>query len=270
MELGEVTGTQIDALATAVEGAQSILFVTGAGLSADSGLPTYRGVGGLYERGMTDEGIPIEVALSGGMLQAEPAVCWKYIAEIERACRGAQPNAAHHVIAELETQCPRVWVLTQNVDGFHRAAGSSQLIEIHGDIATLVCTACRWSTRVADYAHLQGELGTPQEPRAPRCPDCQSVIRPAVVLFGEMLPSRGTGLLESELARGFDVVVSVGTTSGFGYIAAPVVDAKRRGATTVEINPGDTEVSELVDLKIRARAKPTFERLRARLRGRAR
>lgn len=267
MERGEVTEAQLEALATAVDGAGSILFVTGAGVSADSGLPTYRGVGGLYERADTDEGIPIEVALSGGMLEVEPAVCWKYIAQIERACRGARPNAAHHVITELEQRVDRVWVLTQNVDGLHRAAGSAKLIEIHGDISTLVCTGCSWSARVTDYAHLQAELGDAASPRAPTCPECSAVIRPAVVLFGEMLPEACTSVLTTELHRGFDLVVSVGTTSGFGYIAAPVIDAKRRGATTIEINPGDTEVSRVVDLKIRGRAAPTFEWLRSRLNG---
>lgn len=221
--------------------ARRILFVTGAGISAESGLPTYRGIGGLYNQGPTAEGLPIEVALSGQMMRLNPALTWKYIAEIERACRGARPNRAHRVVAEMEEHFDDVWVLTQNVDGFHQQAGSRQVIAIHGDINTLDCTACRYGSEVADFS----QLAIP-----PRCPDCTSVLRPRVVLFGEMLPSDRVGRLRAQLAQGFDVVFSVGTTSVFPYIAQPIVEAKMRGVPTVEINPGTTEVSDLVDVKM--------------------
>lgn len=232
--------------------AQRVLFITGAGLSADSGLPTYRGVGGLYEQKDTDDGMPIELLLSGEMLRARPDLCWKYIAQIELACRGARPNEAHHVIARLQSRLSCVWVLTQNVDGFHRAAGSTRLIEIHGDIHTLRCTACRYSTDVEDYAGVS---------IPPRCPECGAVVRPAVVLFGEQLPDDAVSTLRRELRRGFDLVVSVGTSSAFPYIVEPVVLARARGAATVEVNPSHTEVSKVVDLHIRARAEPTFDAL---------
>ncbi|MHB8899035.1 MAG: Sir2 family NAD-dependent protein deacetylase, partial [Thermoguttaceae bacterium] len=93
-----------------------ILFITGAGVSADSGLPTYRGVGGLYNRGETDDGVTIEEALSGPMLEVRPDLTWKYLWQIGEACRGALPNAAHRIMAELESEKAEVWVLTQNVD----------------------------------------------------------------------------------------------------------------------------------------------------------
>ena len=255
----------VSELAALVRGADSVLFVTGAGLSADSGLPTYRGVGGLYDRATVDEGVPIEVALSGPMMQARPELCWKYISQIEQACRGAQPNAAHEVIAKLCQRVRRGWVLTQNVDGFHGAAGAEDVIEIHGNVHELHCTACAWETRVDDYAELQPQLGTPDEPRAPSCPECGALVRPRVVLFGEMLPAPAVAQLSAQVQQGFDLVVSVGTTSAFAYIAEPVVIARRRGAATVEINPGESEVSQLVDLRIRERARPTFEALWAAL-----
>ena len=114
-------------IAEQLRGSQSILFITGAGMSADSGLPTYRGIGGLYTSGTTEEGIAIEEALSGPMLDERPALTWKYIRQIEEACRGAQFNRGHEIIALMESHFERVVILTQNVDGFHHAAGSSRL-----------------------------------------------------------------------------------------------------------------------------------------------
>ncbi|MCG8610351.1 MAG: NAD-dependent protein deacylase, partial [Pseudomonadales bacterium] len=103
---------------------QRILFITGAGISAESGLPTYRGVGGLYDRNLTDEGYTIEEALSAQMMASRPDITWKYLWQIGSACRQAKPNRAHEVIAALEKRKPESWVLTQNVDGYHRTAGS--------------------------------------------------------------------------------------------------------------------------------------------------
>lgn len=255
----------VDAFAREVRRAKSVLFITGAGVSADSGLPTYRGVGGLYERKHTDEGIPIEVVLSGPMMERHPGLTWKYIYQIESACRGARPNPAHHVIAALEDRIDRLWVLTQNVDGLHRKAGSRRVIEIHGSLSVLRCTACAWKKDVEDLAHVEAELGTPEQPLAPACPECGMVVRPDVVLFEEMLPPQAIATVTRELQTGFDLIVSVGTSSAFPYIAAPVVSAQRAGAVTIEVNPARTEVSSLVDLKIPAGAAATFEGLWDRL-----
>lgn len=256
----------VEQLAETLTAARSVLFITGAGVSADSGLPTYRGVGGLYESETTDEGVPIEAALSGQMLSVRPEVCWKYMLQIERACRGAEPNRAHDVISALQARSERGWLLTQNVDGLHRRAGSDPMIEIHGNLQKLHCLACSWTSRVADFRTLEAELGTPGAPTVPRCPECGSIIRPQVVLFGEMLPPGAVAALERELLAGFDAVVSVGTTSAFPYIAAPVMLAKQAGKVTVEINPGTTDVSSVVDLRIQATAAATFHALAEALR----
>ena len=112
----------VASIVRALQRSQSILFVTGAGISADSGLPTYRGIGGLYDIELTEEGYPIEEVLSGPMFQANPELTWKYLGQIANAARGATYNRAHEVIAEIEQHFPRVWTLTQNVDGFHRSA----------------------------------------------------------------------------------------------------------------------------------------------------
>lgn len=246
----------VEAAARILAGARSVLFVTGAGISADSGLPTYRGVGGLYEEEATEEGLPIEVLLSGPTFARRPATTWKYLGAIERACRGARPNRAHEVIAALERERPRVVVLTQNVDGLHRAAGSREVIEIHGDVHELRCTRCRWEAHVPSYEGLD---------LPPLCPACGGLVRPAVVLFGEMLPLDAVARLEEELRRGFDAVFSVGTTSVFPYIAAPVRMARAWGAGSVEVNPCETEVSGAVDVRLRCGAAAAMEAVFAAL-----
>jgi NAD-dependent deacetylase len=235
----------VERVAAGLRGANRVLFITGAGISADSGLPTYRGVGGIYGDAPTEDGMTIEEALGGHMLRTQPAVCWKYIRQIEEACRGAQPSAGHRAIAGFEQHVDEVWVLTQNVDGLHRAVGSSLVIDIHGDIHDLQCTQCDYGVEVLDYAAL--------EP-VPSCPECGALLRPGVVLFGEMLPYAKLQSLQQELMRGFDVVFSVGTSAVFPYIAEPIVVARREGKLTVEIDPGRTQVSGIVEVKFQTRA----------------
>ncbi len=221
--------------------ARSILFVTGAGMSADSGLPTYRGVGGLYDGGATEEGFAIEEMLSGEMFRKRPEWTWKYLRQIEQACRGARFNRGHAVIAEMEQHFPRVWTLTQNVDGFHRDAGSRNVIAIHGELHQVRCTECPWRETVGDYLHLPG---------LPRCGSCSAVLRPDVVLFGEALPEGGLRELKHQMREGFDLVFSVGTTSAFPYVSFPVEVARQRDKPTVEINLGTTRVSGMVRYRL--------------------
>lgn len=232
--------------------ANRVLFITGAGISADSGLPTYRGIGGLYEDKLTTHDIPIEEALSGDMLRKDPALTWHYLKQIEEACRGAKHNEAHRIIADLEAHKTGVWVLTQNIDGFHRDAGSNNLIEIHGRIHDLYCMHCDYQTEVADYTQLDD---------CPKCPVCGSTVRPDVVLFGEMLPESGINRIHSEFEHGFDIIFSVGTSSAFPYISGPVVHGKQRGIPTVEINPGQTPISRYVDFKIPMTAKEALTKI---------
>ena len=240
--------------AAALRHARRILNITGAGLSADSGLPTYRGVGGLYNA-KTADGLPIEMALSGPMLRRDPALCWKYIAELGRACLGAQPNAAHYAIAQLQRLKPECWVLTQNVDGYHRAAGSppERLIEIHGQLAPLFCQSCG-----AVDPELSEHL---QRPLPPLCKHCHGVLRPPVVLFEEMLPERALETLYEEMAKGFDAVLSIGTTASFPYIHEPVLRTRVSGGFTAEINPTPTDHSAGMDVFLGCRALEVMEEL---------
>ena len=247
--------TLVTRVATELQRARRLLFITGAGISADSGLPTYRGIGGLYNDKTTEDQFPIETALSGAMLDANPAITWKYLHQIEHSCRGAHFNDAHAIIAEWQERF-EVCVLTQNIDGFHRDAGSRNLIEIHGDIHDLLCTRCDYATTVPDYSELR---------LPPLCPRCSAPIRPRVVLFGEVLPVHAIQHLYAELDRGFDLVFSIGTTSIFPYIAGPVVQASQMGIPTIEINPSDTHVSRFVDYKLTAGAAASLRALRRAL-----
>ena len=238
---------QIERVARAIEQAERILIITGAGLSADSGLPTYRGLGGLYN-GHTDEGLPIEAALSGSMLQRDPALCWKYLAELGKACLGAKPNAGHLAIAELQRKKPECWLLTQNIDGYHRAAGSpvERLIEIHGELAPLYCQSCG-----AIDAQLAEHLS---RPLPPKCRQCGGILRPPVVLFEEMLPERAIDSLYTEVGKGFEVVISIGTSASFPYIVEPLLRTRQAGGFTADINPARGDLSDVVDVHVQGRA----------------
>lgn len=230
--------------------ANSILFITGAGISAESGLPTYRGVAGLYNDKTTDEGMPVEEALAGRTLQMHPEITWKYLSQIEKTCRNATFNRAHEVIAESEKIFKRVWVFTQNIDGFHCAAGSSNIIDIHGNMHNLYCKDCGLKLTVKDYSALE---------IPPHCLECKGVIRPDVVFFGEYLPQNKVRALQAELAKGFDIYFSIGTTSVFPYIQQPIIYAKSQGKPTIEINPSDTEISNIVDIKISQKAAQALD-----------
>lgn len=239
-------------VAELLRSAERPLFVTGAGLSADSGLPTYRGVGGLYEHELTEEGMPIQMALSHDVFAERPEISWKYLWQILQAIRNARCNRGHEVLAAIERAKPKTWVLTQNIDGYHRAAGSRNVIEIHGCHDELFCPKCGY--RVETESVFDGFDGS-SPVRPPRCGQCNGVIRPRVVLFGEALPARALGKLETVLTEEpRDLVLLIGTTGLFPYIGLPVQIAREQGVPTVEINPDQTALSHQVDYRLRYRA----------------
>lgn len=236
----------IDQIVQAMARARRLLFITGAGVSAESGLPTYRGRDGLYQAHQdTPHGLSIEEALSGAMLRLRPEITWHYLVELEKTSRHASPNRSHHVIAAMDDYFDAVWVLTQNVDGLHQRAGSRNVLDLHGSLYELQCVECGRRTTTPDYS----DLTIP-----PRCEDCEGAIRPSVVLFGEELPPEKLARLWREMAAGFDLIFSVGTSSLFEYIIEPVRMGRSRGVPTVEINPEDTTISSTVDHKIRGTA----------------
>ncbi len=241
----------IDRIVNVLGRARRLLFITGAGMSADSGLPTYRGRDGLYRAHQsTPHGLSIEQVLSGPMLKLRPDITWHYLLELERSTRGATPNRGHHVIAEMDRYFDAVWVLTQNVDGLHQSAGSRNVLDVHGNLHELECTKCGFQSRADDYSQLC---------LPPRCSDCEGLIRPNVVLFGEELPPEKLQRLWYEFGSGFDAIFSVGTSSLFEYIIEPVRMGQAMGIPTVEINPESTTISDLVDVKINAKAATALD-----------
>jgi NAD-dependent deacetylase len=254
--IAEPDNSTIDALVRILRKSRSVLFITGAGVSAESGIPTYRGIGGLYDVDTTEDGVEIEEALSASMLRKNPALTWKYLAQIGRAVQGARHNRAHEVIAAMEKSFHRVWTLTQNVDGFHRSAGSKNLIEVHGNMHSLSCTKCKYNESIDEF----GGIEIP-----PKCPRCGALVRPDVVLFGEPIDGPSIEHLQSELEKGFDVVFSIGTTSVFPYIQAPIYSAKSAGNVAVEINPGESTISHMVDYRLAMRAGTALEEIWKRL-----
>ncbi len=253
IEQNEITETpEMDTLfreiAQHLKASRRVLVITGAGISADSGLPTYRGIGGLYNDKKTDDGLSIEEALSGDCFAVRPDITWKYLSQIQRNCHRARPNAAHLAIAGLERSL-EVVVLTQNIDGLHIKAGSSNVIEIHGTLDERYCPHC----------------GHPANPNdgvvPPTCIGCGEIVRPRVVLFGEALPEKATRQLYRERERGFDMVFAIGTTAVFPYIAEQFLGAARLRIPTVEINPEMTRLSSLAAYRIPIGAAEAMSRI---------
>lgn len=260
----------LDRVAGLLKDSRRVLLITGAGISADSGLPTYRGVGGLYNDETTEEGYRIEACLSASMFRTRPEITWKYMLRIAEAVFRCKPNVAHETIARWERDFKErggnVVVLTQNIDGYHRAAGSKNVLEIHGSLHELYCIGCDWRETIPPDISPESaaeRLAGLESRLPPRCPVCGDVIRPRIVLFEEMLPRDVLRNFDEEFRNGdgFDLVFSVGTSAMFPYITGPVAEASRRGRPTIEINPTQSDLSRLVDIYLPLRAAEAFAAL---------
>jgi NAD-dependent deacetylase len=246
-----------DDLREALRAVRSVGAITGAGVSAESGIQTYRGSGGLYDD--EEEGDRTVEALSGPTLRRDPARTWRVVAALARRSLAARPNPAHEALVAIERHVERFVLLTQNVDGLHRLAGSRNVIDIHGDVLDTRCLACGGRGRLTaqDLARLDD---------VPACPSCGGGLRPDAVLFGEMLPPEKVYRLRQAFYDDPpDLVVVAGTTAVFPYIADPVVHAARRGRVTVEVNPERTMLSDVVGFWLRGPAGAWMPRLAAAL-----
>ena len=230
-------------LVDVLRAAASIGVVTGAGISAASGIPTYRGKGGIYDD--PEEGDRTVEALSGPTLRDDPDRTWHAIKQLALAAHRATPNAGHDAIVALERRARRFVLLTQNVDGLHESAGSENIIDIHGNLRRTICQSCGVIGDEPEWTTLDG---------SPRCA-CGGVLRPDVVLFEEMLPTDKVLQLYAELVDDPpEVVIAVGTTAMFPYICEPVHATRLAGGTTVEINPEKTPLSDVVSYRLAGHA----------------
>ena len=175
-------------LAQWIEESSRIVFFGGAGVSTESGIPDFRGAKGFYHQ---DREIPLEQVLSIDFFTVHPQAYWEWFAQ-ENAREGVAPNAAHRFVADLERAGKLSAVVTQNIDGLHQQAGSERVLELHGNWSRLTCTGC------GEHITLD-DVDDARSGKVPHCPACASVLRPAIVFYGEMLDSdviEGAGLID--------------------------------------------------------------------------
>jgi len=222
--------------------AEKIIFVTGAGISQESGIPTFRGKDGLWRKYDAMKLATIDA------FYEDPKLVWEWYQERRQNILGAKPNPGHVAIAELEKH-KQVHVLTQNIDGLHQRAGSSQVYELHGSIITVKCTVCNFKDKISSsFAQLP-----------PLC-KCGNILRPDVVWFGEPLPQ---DVWEAAMrqASSCDMMVVVGTSLAVSPANLLPVYAKQNGATMVEVNPEETPMTLSMDLSIRSSAAKALPEL---------
>lgn len=214
-----------------LKAAESVVFFTGAGISAESGVPTFRGEDGLWKKFK-----PEELANFDAFLRNTELV-WEWYKYRKQIIANVQPNPGHYAIVEFEKIYKSFAIITQNVDNLHRRAGSKNIFELHGNIQHNYCIKCR-----KDFSDDLILSNT----EIPKCDVCGGLIRPGVVWFGEMLPEdQWDGAERAALST--DVFFSVGT-SGIVYPAASLPYlAKRNGAFIVEVNPDPTPITEIAD-----------------------
>jgi len=212
--------------------ADAIAVLTGAGMSADSGIPTFRDAGGLWKQFR-----PEDLATPAAFAR-HPELVWEWYHWRRELIAHAKPHAGHLALVELQRRAPGFTLITQNVDGLHQASGSGSVLEVHGSIWKLRCTQCfrSWSDRTVPAQGI------------PRCL-CGGLARPGVVWFGESLPPAVWRDAENAAAD-CDVLLVVGTSGSVHPAAGLVAMAKSAGARTIEVNTDGTVLSPLMDCSL--------------------
>ena len=229
--------------------AQRVVAFTGAGVSAESGVPTFRGAGGLWE------GHPVEELASPRGFYADPVKVWRFYEERRRNLANVKPNPAHRVLAGWQERFPRYAVVTQNVDGLHQAAGARGVLELHGSIWRVRCLGC---------GREREERTVPLPRVPPLCSKCGAMERPGVVWFGEFLPEVVMAAAFAAI-EGCEVLVVVGT-SAVVYPAAGFVEvAATAGAKVIEVNPEASSMAHFADVALRGPAGELLPLVDARL-----
>lgn len=235
-----------------------VFVITGAGVSAESGIPTFRGKEG-YWRNLD----PAKLATTA--FKNDPKLVWEWYRERRQRIRAAQPNPAHEAIVQLAAQSREFLLVTQNVDNLHVRAkwegtrlAKEKIVQIHGDIFGTRCSLCEFS-----YREDKEEKGIAQEQdRTSKCPDCGAPMRPGVVWFGEQLDAREIERVETYVDGGScDVVIVAGTTATFGYMVDWAVRAAGKTGQLIEVNPEPTLLSQFATQLIREPAGVALPRL---------
>lgn len=218
-----------------IRNARKIVFVTGAGISQESGISTFRGKDGLWKN--YD---PMKLATIDAFYD-NPKLVWEWYENRRRNILSAEPNVGHKAIAEVE-RFTDVVILTQNIDGLHQKAGSSNVLELHGNIIRIKCTVC-------DYK----ETSTGRFSTVPLCSKCGNILRPDVVWFGEPLP-QDIWINALKHAASCDIMIIVGTSLVVSPANVLPIYAKQNTGKLIEINPEITAMSNDMDLSIRSTA----------------
>lgn len=222
--------------------ARKIIFVTGAGISQESGIPTFRGTDGLWRK--YD---PMQLATINAFYQ-NPKLVWEWYEERRKNILAAKPNLGHQAIADL-SRSKEVHVLTQNIDGLHQRAGSKSVYELHGSIVTIKCTVCDFKEKI-----------TTSFTQVPPMCRCGNILRPDVVWFGESLP-QDVWKQAMIHASSCDVMFVVGTSLAVSPANLLPVYAKQNGALMVEVNPENSQMSEAMDLSVKSTAAKALPEL---------
>ncbi|USS40571.1 NAD-dependent protein deacetylase [Thermococcus aggregans] len=234
-----------------------LIAFTGAGISAESGIPTFRDKGGLWEKYRVEEVATPEA------FKRDPQFVWEFYKMRMKTMREAKPNKAHLALAELERMGLLKAVITQNIDNLHREAGNKNVIELHGNIYRVKCTNCSYR----EYRENLLESGRLEEllkEDLPKCPKCGSLLRPDVVWFGEPLPQEAIQKA-FKLAERADVCLVIGT-SGQVFPAAyiPYI-VKENGGYVIEINIKESGITPIADVFLKGRAGEVMELLLAKV-----
>jgi NAD-dependent deacetylase len=236
----------LEAARDRVAHSDNIMVISDAGISAESGVPTFRGADGLW-----NEFDPEEYATPQAFAR-DPVKVWKWYDRRRQEMARAKPNAAHLTLARLEREGRRVFIVTQNVDDLHEQAGSSEVTHIHGSM---------WHVRCLRDGSVEENREVPLSEVPPRC-CCGEMFRPAVVWFGEALPWQPLETVQRYLlAGGIDVCLVVGTEASFGYIIEWAFHARESGATLIDVNPRASGLSGMVDFHFEGRAGDVLPRL---------
>ncbi len=224
-----------DSLARALAGAHRVAVLTGAGVSAESGVATFRDT----QSGLWARFDPRDLATPSAFAK-NPKLVWDWYAWRREKVASVEPNAGHLALAEVERRVPEFLLITQNVDGLHQRAGTRSVVELHGNISRVKCS--REGRVVEHWQHAEAGV--------PRCERCGALLRPDVVWFEEMLPPDALAAAENAAQR-CDIMLVVGTSAEVYPAAALPGLAKATGALVVEINPNATSLSDRADHVLR-------------------